>query len=210
MPGLRNAAGGDRYARLNCARRPAVTVASFGDMLRVPGSRESLVAMHVPRAVSCQIVYSPLDAVRFAEQHPDRQVVFFAVGFETTVPATALAVQQADQLGLRQFLTAGVARPRAACHGDAGVESQIVPSKAFSPPATCAPSLATRATSNSSREYHLPVVVTGFEPVDLLMGILECVRQVGVTVRLEVVNCYSRSVAAAGQCAGTGDHGRDL
>src|SRR3990172_7982035 len=97
---------------IDLARRPGVTLASFGDMLRVPGSRESLLAARADGG-QVHIVYSPLDAVRFAREHPDQHVVFFAVGFETTAPATAVAVQQAGALKLENFsLLAAPARAR--------------------------------------------------------------------------------------------------
>ena len=87
---------------IHLARRPGVIVASFGDMLRVPGSRSSLLRVRAEGG-EVHVVYSPLDAVQLAAREPDRQVVFFAVGFETTAPATAIALRQADQMGLDNF-----------------------------------------------------------------------------------------------------------
>ena len=86
----------------NLAMRPEIVVTTFGDMLRVPGSRDSLLGAR-SRGGSVRAVYTPMDAVKLAQQMPDRQIVFFAVGFETTTPATALAVLQADRLGLNNF-----------------------------------------------------------------------------------------------------------
>jgi hydrogenase expression/formation protein HypD len=180
---------------IELARRPEVTVTSFGDMLRVPGSRESLLQARADGG-NVQIVYSPLDAVRFAEQHPEREVVFFAVGFETTAPATALAVHQAGELGLTNFsLLVSHVRVQPAMELLADSKDHTV--QGF----LAAGHVCTVAGYDSYerfvRKYHLPVVVTGFEPVDLLMGIQECVRQLECG-EASVVNCYSRSVIAPG------------
>jgi hydrogenase expression/formation protein HypD len=182
-------------AAIELSRRPNVVMASFGDMLRVPGSRDSLLDART-QGGQLHIVYSPLDAVQYAEQHPDQEVVFFAVGFETTVPATALAVQQAGRLGLANFslLVSHVrvqpAMEMLAASDDSAVEGFLA-----------AGHVCTVAGYESYRRFverfHLPVVVTGFEPVDLLLGILECVRQLECG-EARVVNSYSRSVAALG------------
>lgn len=180
---------------IDLAQRPDVELASFGDMLRVPGSRESLLAVRGSGG-HVRIVYSPLDAVKLAQQNPDRQIVFFAVGFETTTPATALAVQQAAQLGLDNFflLVAHVrvqpAMEQLAASPDNRVQGFLA-----------AGHVCTVAGYDSYaafvRDYRIPVVVTGFEPVDLLVGILECVRQLEQG-RAAVVNCYERSVCEIG------------
>jgi hydrogenase expression/formation protein HypD len=177
------------------ARQPNVTLSSFGDMLRVPGSRESLLQARATGA-SVHIVYSPPDAVQYAKRHSDRNVVFFAVGFETTVPATALAIQQAGQLGLTNFSVLAThvrvqpAMEMLAASEDCSVQGFLA-----------AGHVCTVAGYESYKQFvekfHLPVVVTGFEPIDLLMGILECVRQLEAG-KAEVTNCYSRSVAAPG------------
>jgi hydrogenase expression/formation protein HypD len=180
---------------VDLARRPDVVLASFGDMLRVPGSRESLLQARADGA-NVHIVYSPLDAVRLAEQNLDRHVVFFAVGFETTVPSTALAVQQAIELGVDNFsLLVSHVRVQPAMEMLAGSKDCAV--QGF----LAAGHVCTVTGYESYRQfastYHMPVVVTGFEPVDLLIGIRECVRQLECG-EAEVVNCYSRSVAAPG------------
>jgi hydrogenase expression/formation protein HypD len=180
---------------IELSHRPGVTITSFGDMLRVPGSRQSLLQARADGG-NLQIVYSPLDAVKFAQNHPNLQIVFFAVGFETTAPATALAVHQAGRLSLENFsLLVSHVRVQpameilAASH-DSSVQGFLG-----------AGHVCTVAGYNSYRsfveKYHLPVVVTGFEPVDLLTGILECVRQLEAGT-FEVVNCYGRSAAAPG------------
>ena len=142
------------------------------------------------------IVYSPLDAVQFAREHPDQHVVFFAVGFETTAPATALAVQQAGELELENFsLLVSHVRVQPAMEMLAASRDNSV--QGF----LGAGHVCTVAGYDSYRsfvdKYRLPVVVTGFEPVDLLTGILECVRQLEAG-EAEVVNCYGRSAAAPG------------
>jgi len=164
-------------------------------MLRVPGSRESLLAARAEGG-QVRIVYSPLDAVQWAVAHPEEQVVFFAVGFETTAPATALAVHQAGQLKLENFslLVSHVrvlpAMELLAASPDNSVQGFLG-----------AGHVCTVAGYDCYREfvakYRLPVVVTGFEPVDLLTGILECVRQLEAG-DAQVVNCYGRSAAAPG------------
>jgi hydrogenase expression/formation protein HypD len=180
---------------IELAGRPGITVASFGDMLRVPGSRKSLLATRAEGG-HVRIVYSPLDAVQFAAANRHEQVVFFAVGFETTAPATALAVHQAGELELDNFslLVSHVrvqpAMEMLAASRDNSVEGFLG-----------AGHVCTVAGYESYRafaaKYHIPVVVTGFEPVDLLTGILECIRQLEAG-DAEVVNCYGRSAAASG------------
>lgn len=180
---------------IELARRPGVTISSFGDMLRVPGSRESLLQARADGG-RVRIVYSPLDAVQFAREHPDEQVVFFAVGFETTAPATALAVHQAAQLGLENFsMLVSHVRVQPAMEMLADCRDNSV--EGF----LGAGHVCTVAGYDSYHrfvdKYRLPVVVTGFEPFDLLTGILECVRQLEQG-RAEVVNCYGRSAVAPG------------
>jgi hydrogenase expression/formation protein HypD len=183
---------------IDLAQRPHVTLASFGDMLRVPGSYDSLLQARAAGG-QVRIVYSPLDAVQFALGHPDRHVVFFAVGFETTAPVTAIAVRQAATQELNNFsmLVAHVrvqpAMEMLAASHDSAVQGFLG-----------AGHVCTVAGYESYRKfaakYRLPVVVTGFEPVDLLTGIIECVRQLEQG-RAEVVNCYGRSAAAEGNAS---------
>jgi hydrogenase expression/formation protein HypD len=180
---------------IELARRPNVTVTSFGDMLRVPGSHESLL-MARAEGGNVHIVYSPLDAVRYAEQHPDRQVVFFAVGFETTAPATALAAQQASQLGLKNFLLL-VSHVRVQPAMEMLVESVDNTVQGFLAAGHVCTVAGYESYQRFVAKYRLPVVVTGFEPVDLLIGIQECVRQLE-SGEASVVNRYSRSVVAPG------------
>jgi hydrogenase expression/formation protein HypD len=180
---------------IELTRRPQVTVTSFGDMLRVPGSRENLLDARADGG-NVQIVYSPLDAVRFAEQHADRQIVFFAVGFETTAPATALAVHQAAELGLTNFsLLVSHVRVQPAMEMLVECEDNCV--QGFLAAGHVCTVAGYESYMRFVEKHRLPVVVTGFEPVDLLIGIQECVRQLECG-EAAVVNCYSRSVVAPG------------
>ena len=180
---------------IELARRPDVELVSFGDMLRVPGSRESLLAVRSAGG-HVRMVYSPLDAVTLAKQMPDRQIVFFAVGFETTTPATALAVQQAAQLELNNFsLLVAHVRVQPAMEQLAGSPENRV--QGFLAAGHVCTVAGFESYAEFVRSYQLPVVVTGFEPVDLLVGILECVRQLE-RGEARLVNCYERSVSKAG------------
>ena len=177
------------------ALRHDVVVATFGDMLRVPGSRGSLFQLRA-RGANLRVVYSPLDAVRLAEECPDRTVVFLAVGFETTAPATALAIKQADQLGLRNFCLL-VAHVRVLPAMEAIVSAQETRVDGF----LAAGHVCTITGYETYRPFvarhRRPVVVTGFEPVDLLAGILACVEQLERGEN-QVCNQYGRSVRPEG------------
>jgi hydrogenase expression/formation protein HypD len=180
---------------IELARRPNVIVASFGDMLRVPGSRESLLQARAAGG-NVKLVYSPLDAVRLAEQQPAREIVFFAVGFETTTPATALAVQQAAELGLANFSIL-VSHVRVQPAMEMLVESDDCAVEGFLAAGHVCTVTGFESYRTFVEKYRMPVVVTGFEPIDLLTGILECVQQLE-RGSAEVTNCYGRSVSAAG------------
>lgn len=178
--------------------RPDVLVASFGDMLRVPGSRGSLLDVRA-QGGHVRAVYSPLDAVELARRHPDRQVVFFAVGFETTAPATALAVLQAARLELPNFSLA-VAHVRVQPAMEALVQAPDCRVSAFLAAGHVCTVVGFSSYEEFVQRYRLPVVVTGFEPIDLLRGILACVEQLETgTSRLD--NCYGRSAREEGNLA---------
>ncbi len=177
------------------ARRPDVVLASFGDMLRVPGSRENLLQVRADGG-NVQIVYSPLDAVDFAASHPEQQVVFFAVGFETTTPATALAVHQAAQRGLDNFSLL-VSHVRVLPAMEMLMASKDSSVQGFLGAGHVCTVAGYQCYKEFVREHRVPVVVTGFEPVDLLSGILECVRQLEGG-EAAVCNRYSRSALAEG------------
>ncbi len=172
-----------------------VIVASFGDMLRVPGSRETLLGVR-GRGGKVKTVYSPLDAVMLAQRHPDQQVVFFAVGFETTAPATALAVLQAERLELENFSLL-VSHVRVQPAMEALMNSPDNRVQGFLAAGHVCTITGFDTYEEFVQQYRVPVVVTGFEPIDLLEGILECVRQLEAG-RAEVSNCYARSVRQEG------------
>ncbi len=177
------------------AQQPGVILTSFGDMLRVPGTTDSLLQAK-SRGADVRIVYSPLDAVALACQHPQSNVIFFAVGFETTAPATALAVLQADRLGLANFKTLVhhvCVLPAMEFIGRAS-ENRV---QAFLAAGHVCTVTGYEAYQSFCQRYRLPVVVTGFEPVDLLQGILECVTLLE-TKQVAVINAYSRSVRSPG------------
>jgi hydrogenase expression/formation protein HypD len=180
---------------IELSQRPNTMLCCFGDMLRVPGSTASLSAAR-SRGGRMQTVYSPLDAVRLAEKSPETEIVMFAVGFETTAPATAIAVSQARQLGLRNFsllvshvcvqpaMEAIMQDPDNRVNGflAAGHVCTVVGSDSY---------------AEFCHRFRVPVVVTGFEPVDLLAGLADCVallEQGGHELR----NCYARSARSAG------------
>jgi hydrogenase expression/formation protein HypD len=180
---------------LHLASRPDVIFTSFGDMLRVPGSTLDLLQIRA-RGGDVRIVYSPLDAVALAQQHPDREVVFFAVGFETTAPANAMAVWRARQLGLTNFsvLVSHVTVPPAMT---AILDSPDNRVQAFLAAGHVCTVMGWREYEPLAERYRVPIVVTGFEPVDLLEGILMAVAQLE-DGRHVVENQYARSVRQDG------------
>ncbi|GAA4473973.1 hydrogenase formation protein HypD [Phytohabitans houttuyneae] len=180
------------------AARPEVTFTSYGDMLRVPGSTGDLVGVKA-RGGDVRVVYSPLDAVRIAEAHPDRQVVFFAVGFETTAPANAMAVLHAAARGLANFtvLVSHVLVPPAITAILDAPDNEVRGFLAAGH--VCAVMGYTQYEPIAAR-YRVPIVVTGFEPLDLIEGILMTVRQLEEG-RAEVENQYARAVHRAGNTA---------
>jgi hydrogenase expression/formation protein HypD len=180
---------------LSIAAWPDVIFTSFGDMLRVPGTSTDLLALKA-RGADVRVVYTPLDAVEIAVANPDRQVVFFAVGFETTAPANAMAVLRADVLGLSNFsiLVSHVLVPPAMT---AILDSAANQVQAFLAAGhVCAVMGWTEYVPIAAR-YRVPIVVTGFEPLDLLEGILMAVRQLE-DGRHEVENQYARAVRRDG------------
>lgn len=180
------------------AQRPGVTLASFGDMLRVPGTRGSLLDVRAAGG-SVRAVYSPLDAVQLAAQEPNRQVVFFAVGFETTAPATALAVRQAAAMRLDNFslLTAHVRVLPAMQHVMLAAENRV---QGFLAAGHVCTVMGYECYRDFVQRHAVPVVVTGFEPIDLLQGIARCVECLEANSPT-VSNAYGRSVRAAGNTA---------
>jgi hydrogenase expression/formation protein HypD len=180
---------------LELAARPEVIFCSFGDMLRVPGSTTDLLAVKAAGG-DVRIVYSPLDAVKTAEQNPHREVVFFAVGFETTAPATAMAVHQAARKGLRNFsmLVAHVLVPPAI---EALLGAPDCRVQGFLAAGHVCTVMGYEEYLPIAAKYSVPIVVTGFEPLDILQGVLFCLRQLEGG-RAEVQNQYTRSVRKEG------------
>ncbi|MFC4053142.1 hydrogenase formation protein HypD [Actinomadura syzygii] len=183
---------------LAIAARPEVVFTSFGDMLRVPGTRGDLLGLRA-RGADVRVVYSPLDAVGLAAANPDRQVVFFAVGFETTAPANAMAVLRARDLGLDNFsmLVSHVLVPPAITAVLDAPDNQV---RAFLAAGHVCAVMGWTEYEPIAARYQVPVVVTGFEPLDLLEGILMAVRQLE-DGRHEVENQYARAVRRSGNTA---------
>lgn len=177
------------------SQRADCVLASFGDMLRVPGSHQSLLDVRAAGA-NVKMVYSPIEAVKLAEQHPDKQVVFLAVGFETTAPATALAVLQAQARGLDNFsLLVAHVRVLPAMQALLNLPDNRV--QGFLAAGHVCTITGFKEYDALVNEYRVPVVVTGFEPLDLLHGILTAVRQLENDAPA-VANCYSRSARRDG------------
>jgi hydrogenase expression/formation protein HypD len=180
---------------LEIAARPEVIFTSFGDMLRVPGSTTDLLSVKAGGG-DVRIVYSPLDAVKIAEQNPAKEVVFFGVGFETTAPATAMTVYQAAQKELKNFsmLVSHVLVPPAI---EALMSSPDCKVHAFLAAGHVCAVMGYEEYFPLVKKYRVPIVVTGFEPLDILHGILLTVQQLE-SGRAEVENQYIRSVRRAG------------
>lgn len=180
---------------IDLSRRPNVVLVSFGDMVRVPGSVESLASARAGGA-RVRTVYSPLDALTIAEQQPGDEIVFFAVGFETTAPATALAVRQAERRGIKNFslLTAHV---RVQPAMEAILQSPVNRVQAFLAAGHVATIVGFDSYSELCRRFRVPIVVTGFEPVDLVAGIHGCIEQLE-SERYEVENRYGRIARPSG------------
>ncbi len=180
---------------LEIAARPEVIFTSFGDMLRVPGSLTDLLVVKA-RGGDVRIVYSPLNAVNLAEENPSREVVFFGVGFETTAPATAMAVFQAAQKGLKNFslLISHVLVPPAI---EVLMSSPNCRVQGFLAAGHVCVVMGCEEYFPLAKKYRVPIVVTGFEPLDILQGVLMTVRQLE-SGRAEVENQYSRAVRQEG------------
>lgn len=180
------------------ASRPGMIFTSYGDMLRVPGTTGDLLGVKA-RGGDVRVVYTPLDAVRIAGQNPDRQVVFFAVGFETTAPANAMAVLHAARAGLTNFsmLVSHVLVPPAITAILDAPDNEV---RAFLAAGHVCAVMGWTQYEPIAARYRVPIVVTGFEPLDLLEGILMAVRQLEQN-RAEVQNQYVRAVRRSGNQA---------
>jgi len=180
---------------LAIAARPEVIFTSYGDMLRVPGSHGDLFSIRAAGG-QVRVVYSPLDAVRIAQENPDKQVVFFAIGFETTAPANATSLLQAQALGLKNFslLVSHVCVPPA-MHAILSAPHNRV--QGFLAAGHVCAVMGYHEYPPIARQYRVPITVTGFEPFDLCQGILMTVRQLEAGTH-EVQNAYPRLVSEAG------------
>jgi len=177
------------------AALPDVILTSFGDMLRVPGSQKDLLTVKAEGG-NVRIVYSPLDALTIAQKNPDKQVVFFAVGFETTAPANAMAIYQAKKLGIENFsiLCSHVLVPPAM---EAILSSPHNLVQGFLAAGHVCTVMGYEEYFPLAEKYRVPIVVTGFEPVDILQGVYMTIKQLE-DGRYEVENQYSRSVRREG------------
>ncbi len=183
---------------LEIASRPGVIFCSFGDMLRVPGSGKDLFRVK-SEGGDVRVVYSPLDALKIAQDNPDRQVVFFGIGFETTAPPNAMTVYQAKRLGIANFslLVSHVRVPPAI---SAIMESPTCRVQGFLAAGHVCSVMGTGEYPPLVEKYGVPIVVTGFEPLDILEGIRRTVRQLE-SGRHELENAYARVVPAEGNPA---------
>jgi len=180
------------------ASRPDVIFCSFGDMLRVPGSRGDLLQLK-SHGSDIRVVYSPLDAVTIAAANPTRQVVFFAIGFETTAPPNAMAVWLAHKRGLTNFsmLVSHVLVPPSITSILQAPDNRV---QAFLGPGHVCTVMGYQEYEPIARRYRVPIVITGFEPLDMLEGLLWTVRQLEEG-RAEVENPYARAVRRDGNAA---------
>lgn len=180
------------------AQIPGVILASFGDMMRVPGTRGDLLSARAAGG-DVRMVYSPIDAVDIAEKNPDKTVVFFAVGFETTAPANATAVLIAQKRGLRNFtlLVSHVLVPPAI---DALMSDPETRVNGFLAAGHVCAIMGDQEYGPLAAQYRVPIVITGFEPLDILDGVLRCVRMLEEG-RWGVENAYARSVRSDGNPA---------
>jgi hydrogenase expression/formation protein HypD len=180
---------------IEIASTPNVLFCSFGDMLRVPGVSKDLLSVKAAGG-DIRIVYSPLDALKLARDNPQREVVFFAVGFETTAPANAMAVYQAEQQGVRNFsmLVSHVLVPPAMEAILSFPDSRV---QGFLAAGHVCAVMGYWEYEPIAKKYCVPIVVTGFEPLDILQGIYMCIHQLEEG-RAEVENQYTRSVHREG------------
>lgn len=182
-----------------------VMLCTYGDTMRVPASDSLSLIKAKARGADIRMVYSASDALALAEQHPEREVVFFAIGFETTTPPTALVLRQAKQRNLKNFsvLCCHVLTPAAITHLLESAEARelgAVPIDGFIGPAHVSIVIGSDPYVQFAQTYHKPVVITGFEPLDVMQGILMLVRQMN-SGRAEVENEFSRVVTPTGNQA---------
>lgn len=177
------------------ARTPGVSIATFGDMTRVPGSTSSLLKEQA-QGRSVNIVYSPLDALKLAQQNPDKQIVFVGVGFETTTPLVAMAIKRAHALGLENF-SVFVAHKNMPNALEVIVSDPALEIDALILPGHVSTIIGMKPYQFLAEKYGIPGVITGFEPVDVLQGIAMIMRQLHEG-RAEIENAYMRGVHPEG------------
>jgi len=184
-------------AAIDLAGRPGVTLCTYGDLMRVPASGRATLLGAKAAGADIRMVYSTLDAVAIAAREPDREVVFFAIGFETTTPPTAVAIREAERLGLGNFsvycnhvLTPPAMRAILSLPGGGGPDG-------FVGPAHVSTVIGTAPYAFCAAEFGRPVVIAGFEPLDVMQAIVMLIRQVN-DGRAEVENQYSRAVTEGG------------
>jgi hydrogenase expression/formation protein HypD len=177
------------------AQRPDVIFCSFGDMLRVPGSNVDLLVLK-SRGADVRVVYSPIDSLKIARANPNKKVVFFAIGFETTAPANAMSVWQAQKQGITNFsvLVSHVLVPPAMA---SILQSPLNRVQGFLGPGHVCTVMGYHEYEPIAARYHVPIVITGFEPLDILQGVLMTVRQLE-SGSAEVENEYPRVVKREG------------
>ena len=180
------------------AQRAGVILASFGDMLRVPGSQHDLLGLRA-RGADVRIVYSPLDAVALARTNPGRKVVFFGIGFETTAPANAMALIAARRERLSNFamLASHVLTPPAIASILQAPGNRV---QGFLGPGHVCSVVGYRAFEALAAHYRVPIAISGFEPIDMMHGILEVVRALERGAHA-VTNAYTRNVSREGNSA---------
>jgi hydrogenase expression/formation protein HypD len=177
------------------AQRPDVIFCSFGDMLRVPGSQADFLMLK-SRGADVRVVYSPMDCLKLARAHPNKRVVFFAIGFETTAPANAMSVWQAKQQGISNFsvLVSHVLVPPSMA---SILQSPLNRVQSFLGPGHVCTVMGYWEYEPIAARFHVPIVITGFEPIDLLQGTLMAVRQLEAG-EARVENQYGRVVSREG------------
>ena len=186
-------------AALELARRPGVILCSYGDMLRVPGRNGATLMKARAEGAEIRMVYSTLDALAVARRYPGRQVIFFAIGFETTTPATAVAIMEARHLGLDNFTVFcnHVLTPAAMAGILTAPEQEAIHVDGFIGPGHVSTVIGSRPFERFADEYGYPVVITGFEPLDILQAVYQLLRQLNAGQAM-LENEYRRVVSRDG------------
>lgn len=187
---------------IQLAQIPGLILCSYGDMLRIPASNGMSLLKAKAQGADIRMVYSSADALKIAQENPQRQVVFFAIGFETTTPPTAIAIQQAQAHGLKNFTVFcnHVLTPSAISYILQSPEVRafgLVPLDGFIGPAHVSVVIGSQPYEYFAEEFQKPVVIAGFEPLDVMQAILMLIRQIN-TGRTEVENEFTRAVSPVG------------